>query len=333
MQDPWRDTTINKDCSGFIRLSDHAIQVVDLNSILPDLPDPDFGRGNTCIVPAPGGQGYLLNIRSVNYRIDHRGIWYLANHDGSLDSQNELVFLDKSFCVLQRKLFAASSNTQDALFRGLEDVRLLEICTEPPMYYYCASYQTPQRTICISTDFYPLHSDSFPVRVIQSPLGISVEKNWAMFLHRDSRRIMYVYRWHPFQVGVVDHDKTFRMVHETEYPHLPFLRFVKNSSTGVLDPQTNEMWFLVHTHCDNNAFRQYYHAFLIIDASTFALRRVGKCFTFQGCKIEYCLGFVLEKDGVVLTYTTFDQTPRILKVDRAFVDTALFFPNDDVIKY
>lgn len=296
-------------------LLNQKIRFFTLNSLIPhDIPKW-FSRGNTCILK--WNNYYILNIRNVNYFIDEKGLWYHANSDKSTDSCNEFIILDPLNMTLKYyKRLGITQPFNKCCHRGLEDIRIIHY---KDSLYYTASIQNPQNyRIEISTDYYAFHLNELPLCRIKSPFEQHVEKNWSMFIHKDI--LKYVYSWSPFQVGVISNQHTLEIIHQKYYPE-NFFSFIKNSSIGVWDVEANNIWFLVHINSANPSFRTYYHAIIILDGDSLDIIRISKCFTFERQKIEYCLGFVLEKDRLVFTYTTFDLNPRIIEVPRVWIES------------
>jgi hypothetical protein len=54
-----------------------------------------------------------------------------------------------------------------------------------------------------------------------------------------------------------------------------------------------------------------------------SLKRYSAPFKFEGEKIEYCLGLVVEKDRVIMTYSTWDRTTKIGVYDKKYMEKLL----------
>jgi hypothetical protein len=283
-----------------------------------------FIRGNTCILKV--NNNYLLNIRNVNYHIDKNGMWYHANSDKSIDTMNEFVVLEPgTFRIRHHYIF--DTPPQKTLYRGLEDIRL--ICHDNHLMY-CASYQNENDfAIGISSSYYTIDVPILPICAIPSPVQSLCEKNWAMFNHKG--KLKFMYRWHPMQVGVVSDKGELQLVDQS-CNGLPFFRFIKNSSIGVPDVADHSIWFLVHMNSANHCFRTYFHCFVVLDDDTLEIKRISKCFTFEAQKIEYCLGFVLETDKLVFTYTTFDHNPKIMECPRPIIESLMMTQKIEINK-
>lgn len=313
MQDIY-DTHVDDNNEAYIKLSQYQLKSTPINKIVPSVLNPSFARGNTCILKWK--DHYLLNIRNVNYRIDKQGGWYHANPDRSIDTINEFVVLDPiTLTCKHQHIF--QTPPQKSLYRGLEDIRVIDCNNQ--LYYSASSQNEKDGAIQISTTFYTINLQCLPVKLIDSPIHSPVEKNWAMFVH--DKQLKYVYQWYPFRVATVCGNK---LNFELEKLYTPtFFRFIKNSSCGVWDVKNNHLWFLVHFHSANDRFRTYYHAIIILDGSNLEVIKISKCFTFDGQKIEYCLGFVLEAKKLCFTYTTFDTNPHVLEIPRDFMESLL----------
>jgi hypothetical protein len=50
-------------------------------------------------------------------------------------------------------------------------------------------------------------------------------------------------------------------------------------------------------------------------------------FKFEGEAIEYCLGLIVEKESVIMSYSTWDRTSRIGIYDKTYIDALLCYKN------
>ena len=78
------------------------------------------------------------------------------------------------------------------------------------------------------------------------------------------------------------------------------------------------MWFVVHL-VSYESPRHYYHMLVVFDEQL-ALKRYSAPFKFSKENIEYCLGLVVEKERVIMTYSTWDRTTKIGVYSKEYID-------------
>lgn len=61
--------------------------------------------------------------------------------------------------------------------------------------------------------------------------------------------------------------------------------------------------------------RKYYHAFVILDATTYKPKRMTLPFVFRNPTVEYCLGVILTERGLECIYSTMDDNPERMTID------------------
>jgi glycosyltransferase involved in cell wall biosynthesis len=156
----------------------------------------------------------------------------------------------------------------------------------------------------------------------------SVEKNWVMFEDANGKKKI-VYGWKDLVIGDVvpynelptnaqeDSDDElepvsgflFSKTDAIKTPHL--FKHVRGSTNG--QRVGDEIWFICHVVSYEDR-RYYYHLFVTIDASTYAVRRYTPMFTLEGDKVEYTLGFVILNDQVLIGYSKMDRTTEYMSV-------------------
>jgi hypothetical protein len=156
----------------------------------------------------------------------------------------------------------------------------------------------------------------------------SVEKNWVMFEDANGKKKI-VYGWKDLVIGdVVPYNELPTNVQEDSDDELePVSGFLFSKTDAIKTPHlfkhvrgsTNgqrvgdEIWFICHVVSYEDR-RYYYHLFVSIDATTYAVRRYTPMFTFEGDKVEYTLGFVILDDQVLIGYSKMDRTTEYMSV-------------------
>jgi hypothetical protein len=97
-------------------------------------------------------------------------------------------------------------------------------------------------------------------------------------------------------------------------------KHVRGSTNGV--QRGNEIWFLCHvvSHEDR---RYYYHMFVVLDRTTFALKKYTRLFTFAKEKVEYSLGFIFRENELLIGYSIMDRETRFAHIHKSNIE-ALF---------
>ncbi len=129
-----------------------------------------------------------------------------------------------------------------------------------------------------------------------------------------------VYDWSPLTIAdPADPTELKILSKDTAVP--PIFRDVRGSSNGCL--VGDEVWFLTHLvqYCTP---RHYYHMIVVLDANTLKVKRHSILFKFDGEGIEYSLGFVVEPDRCIFSYSTWDRTSAVLVLPRGVVEAELF---------
>jgi tetratricopeptide (TPR) repeat protein len=82
-----------------------------------------FNSSSSCIIPNYDGDGYVMNMRLVNYNIDGNGSYH--NCDKHIITINKYLELDSDFEVKQEKII--NFEFVDRRYIGVEDVRIFRM--------------------------------------------------------------------------------------------------------------------------------------------------------------------------------------------------------------
>ena len=147
-------------------------------------------------------------------------------------------------------------------------------------------------------------------KVYPSPIGAVCEKNWIAF--NDSQLI---YSWFPIQIY--------------SYPDLKFIKkidspklfnYFRGSSTPVKYKGLN--WIVTHSVIYETP-RTYLHYLVALDDFCNPVF-YSLPFSFEGEKIEYCLGFKIESDIATFYYSTWDSCSKKISISlSAFKDSLI----------
>jgi hypothetical protein len=83
----------------------------------------------------------------------------------------------------------------------------------------------------------------------------------------------------------------------------------------------NEIWFICHTVSYEDR-RYYYHLFVVLDATSYKVKKYTSYFTFHKEKVEYTLGFIYnqKQDSFTIGYSIMDRETEYITVPKSTVD-------------
>jgi hypothetical protein len=176
-------------------------------------------------------------------------------------------------------------------------------------------------------------------QITYTPVGTSnnrdCEKNWVFY-----GDYKIVYEWYPLTLGKIikkenkpnESTPPESTPNESSPPELffekekeikmpPFFQQVRGSTNGCTFG--NEIWFICHVveYCQP---REYYHFFAVFNKETMEIKRWSNLFKYEGEKIEYSLGLIVEEERIIISYSKWDSTPCIAVYDKKKVEAGMF---------
>jgi tetratricopeptide (TPR) repeat protein len=217
-----------------------------------------------------------LNIRYVNYSIEPDGAYTLRDASGICYTKNSngTKFLPDSVDL--------PIINSDSLVRGLEDIRLFRDASGNTLYTATTmEYSVKPRVLFGHYDSHTYMKN----RLLEPPIETAYEKNWAPI--DGSAEPRFVYSWHPLQIGTIgSDDNRLKITHTHATPHI--FGQMRGSTPLYHNAEANEYWAIVHL-VKYGSPRKYYHSLVILDATTYAVKRYSLPFIFEAVQIEYCL--------------------------------------------
>jgi tetratricopeptide (TPR) repeat protein len=281
---------------------------------------------SSCLIQNNQNNGYLLNVRYVNYLINDNG-GYL-NCDNHIITVNKFVSLNKDFKIEKDELF---DNAYDGRrYIGVEDVRIFYDKYKDKLIYIGTGFHQ-NNTIGIVSGDYDFNSKKLVVNELKQHFNNSTcEKNWVFVDYKNDNHI--IYNWHPLQICKLNEDNVITI---TETKHMPnifsnvrgstcgfhYVKLIEENANGniTINIEETEIWFVGHIVSYENP-RHYYHIISVFD-SEMNLLRYSAPFKFEGEPIEYCLSIIVEHDRVLMNYSTWDRTTRIGVYDKKYIDS------------
>ena len=246
--------------------------------------DFHFISSSPCIVK--NDNGYLLNIRMVNYRIDENGKY--LNVENQIITEQKVYQLDSKFEKISEHQFEINYD-ENKLYLGVEDIRIFN-------GKFIGTTQHADGKLGMVDGEYDLKKDVLEYEELK---GFNhCEKNWVFYQDK------VVYSWFPLTLGQIKNNE-LEILEKKDMP-LIFSR-IRGSSCGY--QYQNEIWFITHMVSYENP-RHYYHLIVVFDEEMNLLRYTAP-FKFEGCPIEYSLSLIVEEERVLITHSTWDKTSNI----------------------
>jgi hypothetical protein len=255
-----------------------------------------FYTSNPCIIKCPKTNNYILNIRWINYFLNKDGIC-ISSYPKNI-SLNSFIELDESFNKINIQFLSETIDYKENYnFFGLEDIRLFNYSDN--LYYIASSFNTENETISITFNKCILNKNEYILNknfIIPSFYNYKrIEKNWCFLNYKE--KLCFIYEWYPLTICEIKNNSLH--IIDTKKKHHDIFKITKGSSSGFLF--NNEIWFILHTTENNN----YLHYFAIFD-NNMNLLRYSERFKLDNCKIEYCIGLIIEPNRTILSFSSLD---------------------------
>jgi hypothetical protein len=258
--------------------------------------------------------GYLLNVRYVNYRIQHDGSYLMMingelSRDNPVRTRNFMVQVDNSFTAQGplEEMFPAFPPKHNVHIQGLEDLRIYQDGDQikwigTSMEF---SYNGKIRQI---TGVYNTSSNKLTEGVsLRPPFHENdCEKNWVPLTQNE-----FIYSWHPFRIGKAD-GETFTITETQETPK--FFEHMRGS--------TNLVEYYGSLYCITHVVqyvqpRKYYHCVVRLNMTTRKVEAWTNPFYFKTNSIEYTLGMDIKEGMMQVIVSQYDMNPLLVTIDLA----------------
>lgn len=279
-----------------------SVQIIDFtNEIIVNINGipTRFYSSSSCIIPnKTENKGYLMNQRYVNYRISETGDY--LDCDKHIITINCFLELDNKFNILSHKLF--DLDYEDRRYLGVEDIRIV-YNKRKERYQFIGTGLHRDNHIGMVYGDYNINTNLNSKELMNIT---DCEKNWVYLPINDE--MLVIYNWFPLKIGHID-ETTNTWVPRSERQMPSLFSRVRGSTCGVFDEDKKEYWFVCHLVSYEKP-RHYYHIFVILNENM-ELLKYSAPFKFTENCIEYCLGLVVEKERIILTYSTMDRTTKL----------------------
>jgi len=264
---------------------------------------------------------YGDNIISINKFVEFTGESKDNDNDGNNDSNiinvNKFVELNSDFKVKDSKMFYL--NFDDRQYIGVEDVRIFNDVETNKIIFIGTSFHLNNNIGIVTGEYNSNKRDLISKEIKSSFSDEYCEKNWVFVDYNNSTHV--IYKWHPLQICKID-SKT-NLLNKVETKNMPLIFSHCRGSTCGFTFKNKEIWFVVHI-VSYEIPRNYYHMLVVFD-DKMNLKSYSAPFKFEGEPIEYCLGLIVEKNRVVMNYSTWDRTTKIAVYDKEYIDSLLIY--------
>tara|TARA_Y200000002_G_scaffold383222_1_gene404156 strand:- start:16614 stop:18629 length:2016 start_codon:yes stop_codon:yes gene_type:complete len=279
--------------------------------------DKEFFSSSSCIIPNENYTGYRMNIRLVNYWINSEG-GYL-NCDDYIITNNKYLELDKNFATTKEKTFEVKF--EEKRYMGIEDIRIFPDADDPLKLIYMGTSQHQDGKIGMLYGDYDLEKENIEYTEINPSFCDSwCEKNWVYFKFKGENHV--IYKWSPVQICKVNKDSNELDMVELRHNMPKIFLHVRGSTPGF--KYENEYWFVLHI-VSYESPRHYYHIIATFD-DDMNFKKHSAPFKFEGECIEYTLGLIVEKERVIIPYSTWDRSTKIAVYDKKMIDERIKYP-------
>ena len=268
----------------------------------------EFQSSSPCIIKYENG--YIMNIRMVNYSIFENGTYTTQKNIISLNKKMEL---DNDFNVKSSILI--NEKFCDILYIGVEDIKLYNYKNN--ILYIGTGYHKNDKIGIVSNNYIKLDTDQS--EGLENPIELHIpntfpktecEKNWVFVNDK------IIYKWFPLTICNLD-DNYLEKIRDIKMPNI--FKYVRGSTCA--SHFNDRYWFVCHI-VSHEKLRQYYHILVVLD-NNYELVKYSRLFKFEGESIEYCLGLIVEKDSVIMSYSTWDRTSKIAIYDFSYINNLM----------
>lgn len=291
-----------------------------------------FHSSNNCLIKNPNKDGYLLNVRYVNYYIEPNGSY--IGCDKHIISSNKLLELDDKFNIVREQFMELIFDGRRYI--GVEDVKIYYDKYYNQLKYIGTGYHKNNQIGIVSGN-YNIDEKKLEINELHQKFKeTNCEKNWVFVDFKNETHI--IYEWYPLKICKLDENNEINIVDIKKMPNL-FAR-IRGSSNGfiykkkigeqkvdniTIDLEEIEIWFINHI-VSYESPRHYYHIISVFD-SDMNLLRYSAPFKFEGEPIEYCLSIIVEEHRVLINYSVWDRTTKIGVYTKKYIDSLLKYLN------
>jgi hypothetical protein len=272
---------------------------------------------------------YLVNLRWVNYYLNQDGFQIIKPKIWM--SLNSRYTVDAEFNQISDEIFLKEYYENNYI--GLEDIRIFNY--NDKYYYNSSEYDIKRQLASTAVGNYDINDEVYELDrniILPSFYDLDkiqlVEKNWSFLNYKNE--LCMIYNWFPLQIGKPKFETNELDIIEIKYNIPEYFKEARGSTCGFI--KDNEIWFVVHKvqigDEESTSLRNYQHFFAIFDLDM-NLRCYSESFKFGDCKIEFCLGLIVQDKEIILSYSLLDSYSIIATYDIDYINNGIqWYIND-----
>jgi tetratricopeptide (TPR) repeat protein len=274
-----------------------------------------------CLLENKKKNGYIMNIRYVNYHITKEGLY--LNCEKNIISYNKFLKLTTDFQTEDEKMF--KNKISNKKYVGVEDVRIFsDVESNKILFIGCGCHENDN--IGIFNGVYAINNQFLVPKEIKCSFASNgCEKNWVYVDYKEKTHV--IYKWEPLVIAKINEETNIiDLVERKKMPKI--FSYIRGSSCGYkftnkknLDKE--EIWFIVHL-VSYETPRVYYHLIVVFNKDMDLLRYTAP-FKFTEEPIEYSLSLIVEEERVLITYSVWDRESKIGIYNRNYIDSLLIY--------
>ena len=297
----------------------------------------EMNASNPCVFKM--GSNYMVNMRFVNYFLNSNGSYHFPVDDGKIVTVNKIYLLDENLNLMEGQepiVLMPGDNT--LRYVGMEDIKPFCVSgngVNSGLISFMGTCQHPENgRISVGygeLDISKRENMKFNYNVVDTIFNKDCEKNWVFYKDNVNGDMNVIYKWDTLTIGKIANKNSENLNNKEEQglilniteqkPMPPFFRDVRGSSNGC--EFGDEVWFLCHV-VEYGTPRMYYHLFAVFNKADMTIKRWSNLFSFEGEKIEYALGLIVEEERIIVSYSKWDRDAAIGVFDKKKIEEELF---------
>ena len=257
---------------------------------------------------------FLINIKWSNINYNENGSQVISQN---LIILNSRFNIDNNFKKISDEIFLDENI-------NIDDIKIFNYNNE---YFYLANtYDNKHNIISISSNKYIINNNSYKLddNIINSTifdLNNINKSNWSFVIYKND--LCVVYDWFPLQIGKIDYTTHRLNTLIIKYNIPEFFIDTKGSTNGII--YNNEIWFIAYKtqifyiNKMKLQYLNYQHFFAIFDLNM-NLIRYSELFKFDDYKIEFCIGLIIKKNKLILSYNLLNTQSIIATYDIDYIN-------------
>lgn len=271
---------------------------------------------------------HIINTRYINY-------YYKDNWDcdffnnirqiRNFNIQSELneLFIPSNFNIIN--VDEANLNVNNSAFSvGLEDIRLYNDNDNIKFIASNINYISSGKNRMIIGDYDYENNICKNLKIINILWNSECEKNWVPLPSYIDNNKLFIYKWFPYTIGIINSNNNFEIIFEKTYKDNIFNKF--RGSTPFIKYDDNTFIGVVH-YSVAGAPPIYYHSLVLINSNTNLPLYYSDPFKFSEYQIEFCIGFTIINSEYLFWISQMDREPILIKinVNKIYINNEIYY--------